>query len=229
MSISAFNSRVVLLLALHLHILAALGKLYVTSPVDGTSWTAGQNQTVSWKDDGIQPSLTQFGKSSVGIYIGSSTVQTVVQQIVASVDVATTESIVFTPDPSVGASGDYYFIRFQSLDLKDANNSAYPAEAFSATFTITGMTGSFNATEQSDIGTMAAGASATNPATQSASESAATTPFRFASATTSHTLGVTPTSTADALANGVTSRLAGSVSGWGASALTAMLLAVWVV
>ena len=47
----------------------------VTAPVEGTTWTAGQNQTISWKDDSSSPSLTQFGKASVGIYVGSETVQ----------------------------------------------------------------------------------------------------------------------------------------------------------
>ncbi|TFY50144.1 hypothetical protein EVJ58_g11168, partial [Rhodofomes roseus] len=165
------SSRVARLLFVAAFGLPALGKLYVTAPVDGTTWTAGQNQTISWKDDGSDPALTKFGKASVGIY-------TRVQNIVSSVDVATTESIVFTPDPTVGANGDYYFIRFQSLSLKDANNSAFPAEAFSATFTMTGMTGSFNASEHPELGSMATAATSAAAGTQSAGAMAATTGFR---------------------------------------------------
>ena len=40
-----------------------------------TSWAAGQQQTVSWKDDGAAPSLTNFGPSKVSVYVGSQTQQ----------------------------------------------------------------------------------------------------------------------------------------------------------
>jgi len=210
---------------LNLFVSPALGKLYVTTPVDGTTWTAGQNQTLSWKDDGSEPTLAKFKDASVGIFVGSSTVQTLVQEIVASVDVATTESIVFTPDPSVGANGDYYFIRFQSLALKDANNSAFPAEAFSATFTMNGMTGSFNESERAEIGSIAAAATAPASTAQSAGAMAATAGFRIP--TSSHEPDAMPTSTADAAANGAAHRV-GGVSVGVASAFATLLLAAWV-
>ncbi|KZT04895.1 uncharacterized protein LAESUDRAFT_727469 [Laetiporus sulphureus 93-53] len=123
---------------------SALGTVYVNSPVSGDTWAAGQNWTVSWLDDGNKPSLADFGDAEVAIYVGTETAQTSVQTIVASVNVASTASIVFTPDPAAGPDGEYYFIRFQSLSAKDPNNTAYPAEAFSALFTLTDMTGTFS-------------------------------------------------------------------------------------
>ncbi|CCM05617.1 uncharacterized protein FIBRA_07846 [Fibroporia radiculosa] len=117
--------------------------VYVTYPVQDTVWQAGQNQTISWKDDGVPPSLQDFGNSKVSIYSGNEQQQTSMQEIVSSVNVYTTASILFTPNPAAGPSGSY-FIRFESLKLRDANNSAYPAEAFSSPFTITGMNGSLS-------------------------------------------------------------------------------------
>jgi len=130
---------------------AASANVYVTSPVAGTVFTAGQNSTITWKDDGMSPSLQSFGPSEVSIYVGNAQEQTSLQLIVSSVDVSTTSSIVFIPDGTIGPSGSDYFIRFQSINLKDATNSQYPAEAFSAKFTLNGATGQFTPQEQSEI------------------------------------------------------------------------------
>ncbi|KAI9056499.1 hypothetical protein FKP32DRAFT_1599234 [Trametes sanguinea] len=113
----------------------ALGNLFMTSPVASTTWAAGQQQTISWKDDGSAPSLSDLGPCKVSVYVGSQTQQTLVQSISDNVNVATTSSIVFTPDASSGENGNYYFIRVESLGFKDPNNSAYPAEAFSSKYT----------------------------------------------------------------------------------------------
>jgi len=125
--------------------------LYVTSPTGSTVWPAGQNATIKWQDDGTTPNLTLFGQTKVSVYVGNAIQQTSVQLIVASVDVSTTSAIVFIPDPTVGTSGNYYFIRFESLNLKDAANPQYPALAFSSKFTLTGMTGQFTPAEQAQI------------------------------------------------------------------------------
>jgi hypothetical protein len=129
----------------------ALASLSMTAPVASTSWQGGAQQTINWIDDGKTPNLQAFGPSTVGLFVGNAIQQTQLQLIVDSVDVSTTSSISFTPDPSVGANANIYFIRFTSLGLKDATNPNYPAEAFSAKFTLSAMTGTFNATVQAQI------------------------------------------------------------------------------
>jgi len=130
---------------------SAFANIYITQPVGSTSWTGGQQSTVSWQDDGQQPSLSAFGPAMVSIYAGNSQQQTLLQTVTPSVDTSTTQTIVFTPDPSIGPSTDEYFIRFQSLSLKDSTNPQYPALAFSAKFSMTGMSGTFNASVQAQI------------------------------------------------------------------------------
>ncbi|EKM56687.1 uncharacterized protein PHACADRAFT_141532 [Phanerochaete carnosa HHB-10118-sp] len=120
-------------------------------PVASTSWAAGQQQTLKWIDDGTSPNLTSFGNASFGIYTGNVNQQTLLQMIAPSVNVSATDSIVFTPDPTIGEDGAFYFIRAQSLTLMDPKNPTFPAEAFSALFTLTGTSGQFNATVQQEI------------------------------------------------------------------------------
>ena len=97
----------------------------MTAPIASTSWQAGQPQTINWKDDGTSPSLQDFGTASVAIYVGNAIqqvspsllgkmrletdlfFQTMLQSVVDSVDVSTTASITFTPDPSIGPNGDF--------------------------------------------------------------------------------------------------------------------------
>jgi hypothetical protein len=47
----------------------------ITSPVASTIFTAGQQATISWQDDGTSPNLTSFGASLVGIYTGNANQQ----------------------------------------------------------------------------------------------------------------------------------------------------------
>lgn len=168
-----FASAAVLLLAAAS---PALGNLFMTSPVASTSWTAGQQATISWKDDGASPSLADLGPCKVSVYVGSQTQQTLIQEVVPSVDVSTTSSIVFTPDGSKGENGAFYFIRIESLSAKDAKNPQYPAQAFSSKYTMSGMTGSFDATVKAQIGdagssSAAAGSSSASPTSSSAAAS----------------------------------------------------------
>jgi len=130
---------------------SAFANVFVTAPVATTDFTAGQPCTVSWQDDGQQPTLQAFGPAIVSIYAGNSQQQTLLQTITPSVDVSTTQSIIFTPDATIGPNANQYFVRFQSLSLKDATQSQYPALAFSAKFTMSSMTGTFNASVQSEI------------------------------------------------------------------------------
>jgi len=175
------------LIALAVCAQSASAALFMTSPVASSSWAAGQQQTISWQDDGNQPTLEAFGPASVSLAVGSAQQQTSLQTVIASVDVSTTSSIVFTPDPSVGANGGMYFIRIQSLSLKDATQTQYPALAFSAKFTMTGMTGTFNATVQQQIdgasGAPASGGSAPTTPAPATSPSATTSPSKTGSST----------------------------------------------
>ncbi|KAG2049726.1 hypothetical protein BDR06DRAFT_984305 [Suillus hirtellus] len=153
---------------------SALANVFITSPVASTTFTAGQQATVNWQDDGLSPNLTSFGASMIAIYTGNANQQTLLQTISSSVDVSTISSINFTPDGTIGPNSDEYFVRFTSINLKDATNSQFPAEAFSAKFTMTGMTGTFNSTVQAEINgqsTAPIGATATATGTSSASGS----------------------------------------------------------
>ncbi|EJU01311.1 hypothetical protein DACRYDRAFT_44073, partial [Dacryopinax primogenitus] len=173
-------------LALLLAAQTALATIYATNPVASTTFTGGQTATISWEDDGTSPSLTQIGNASVGIYAGNSQQQTLLQMIIGSVNVATTASIQFTVDPTIGPNSNAYFIRFTALTVKDTTNPTYPYEQFSARFTMTGMTGTFNASVQAQINgaTGAAavpGASSIAPVSQTSTHPASNTPSPTAS------------------------------------------------
>jgi len=158
---------------------SALATVYTTAPIGTTSWPAGQQATISWKDDGTTPSLQSFGPSKVSIYVGNAQQQTMLQSITNSVDVSTTSSIVFTPDGTVGPNGADYFIRFESLSLKDATSPQYPALAFSAKFALTGMSGTFNSSVQAEINGQSTAplAGQTTAATSGSSATKSSTPL----------------------------------------------------
>jgi len=180
---------------------SAFANVFVTAPVATTDFTAGKPCTVSWQDNGQQPTLQAFGPAIVSIYAGNSQQQTLLQTISPSVDVSTTQSIIFTPDATIGPSGNEYFVRFQSISLKDATQSQYPALAFSAKFSMSGMTGTFNASVQSEIdgqstapiggtaavtsGSTSAGTAASTPSAMATSKAASASAAAGAAKTTS--------------------------------------------
>jgi hypothetical protein len=153
---------------------AASANIYITSPVAGTVFTAGENSTITWQDDGKSPSLESLGPCKVSVYIGNAIQQTSLQLIVDSVDVSKEDSVVFTPDGSIGPSGSDYFIRIESLSLKDSANPQYPALAFSAKFTLNGATGTFTPAEQSQIDGASTAPLGGSTATSSTSHSSTT-------------------------------------------------------
>jgi len=166
------------LLLLSLAAVAPLAQatVFVTEPVATSSIPASQAFTITWQDDGTAPSLATFGLSSIGLYVGSQQQQTLLQSIATNVDVSKVSSQAWTPDASVGPNSGAYFIRFQSNNASNPTQAQYPAQAFSAKFTLTGMTGTFNASVQAQISGAAssAGASST-PAASGASASHAST------------------------------------------------------
>ncbi|KAG1848786.1 hypothetical protein C8R48DRAFT_812963 [Suillus tomentosus] len=208
---------------------SALANVFITSPVASTTFTAGQQATVNWQDDGLSPNLASFGASLIGIYTGNANQQTLLQTISSSVDVSTSSSINFTPDGTIGPDSNEYFVRFTSINLKDATNSQFPAEAFSAKFTMTGMTGTFNSTVQAEINgqsTAPIGATATVTGTSSASGSMKTISTSSAASTSgsksSTSTSATATNTGAAGKVGITGITC--FVGAAASLLGAMLL-----
>ncbi|KAF9029570.1 hypothetical protein BDZ89DRAFT_1065356 [Hymenopellis radicata] len=154
-----------------------LADIYITSPVASTSWAAGETGTITWEDSSSSSTYTlaEFGEAEVAIAVGSASSQTKLYIISPSVNFATTASIQFTVDGSIGADSDNYFIRVDSLNLKDKTNTQYPAQAFSAKFALTNMNGSFNATIQSQIDGQSTAPLGGATASKSASTSTATT------------------------------------------------------
>ncbi|KAG1740496.1 uncharacterized protein EDB91DRAFT_352657 [Suillus paluster] len=187
---------------------SALANVFITSPVASTTFTAGQQATVAWQDDGLTPNLTSFGAALVGIYTGNANVQTLLQTISASVDVSTTSSIVFTPDGTIGPNSNEYFVRFTSINLKDATSPQFPAEAFSAKFTMAGMTGTFNSTVQAEInGQSTAPIGATSSATGGVTSSTAKSSATMTSSTSSSSSKTTASASASATKTGAAGKV----------------------
>ncbi|KAG9310228.1 hypothetical protein JVU11DRAFT_9874 [Chiua virens] len=129
---------------------SALANVYINQPVSSTTFTAGQQATVTWIDSGDGPSLTDFGSATFGVYVGNALQQTPLQML-GTVNVAQQSSLTFTPQADIGPNSNEYFIRVTSLSLKTSGSPQYPEEAFSAKFTLAGMSGSFNASVQAQI------------------------------------------------------------------------------
>jgi hypothetical protein len=144
--------------------------LYMTSPIATTSLAAGQQGTIMWQDDnnGTATNLAAIGPCLVGLFVGSTSQQTLLQTLGTAVDVSKNNSLTWTPDATVGENGPYYFIRFQSNGLKDPSNPVNPYEAFSAKFTLSGMTGKFSSTVQAELSGLATVAGASTSGSGSA-------------------------------------------------------------
>ncbi|KAH9474775.1 hypothetical protein JR316_0013240 [Psilocybe cubensis] len=129
----------------------AFATVFITEPFGVTTYAAGKEATIRWKDDGNAPSLAEFGPAKISIYVGNSRQQTSLQLLADDIDVSKNSSLAFTPNATIGPNSSEYFIRVESLSLKDPSQPTIPALAFSARFTLTGMTGTFSAAVQSQI------------------------------------------------------------------------------
>ncbi|GAA6042607.1 hypothetical protein JCM8097_003155 [Rhodosporidiobolus ruineniae] len=130
---------------------AALAKVYIYKPVEASHYQPGDSFTVSWRDDGTSPSWTSWGASSIGLYTGSATSQTLLATLGHVDDAATTPAMKITIDGGWGPDSDQqYFIRVQSDAGTDATTSD-PLQAFSARFTLSGMTGTFSSAVQAQL------------------------------------------------------------------------------
>jgi len=164
-----FSSLVVLSLAAIAPL--AHATVFMTNPTASTNIPAGKPFSITWQDDGKAPNLTAFGPATVGLYVGSESVQDELQAI-GNVDVSQVNTISWTPDATAGPNYNSYFIRITSVSLKDPNQTQFNAEAFSAKFTLSGMTGTFNSTVQAVIsGSAASSGAASTPAATSGSGS----------------------------------------------------------
>jgi len=123
----------------------AFATVYITNPIASSNISAGESSPINWQDDGKKPTLKDFGPSKIGVYVGNTRQQVLVIPISNNTDVSAVQTINFTPEADAGPNGGEYFIRFESISLKDPNSPNDPAEAFSHNFTLTGMTGSFSA------------------------------------------------------------------------------------
>lgn len=172
------------------------------------------------EDDGSSPLLSAVGPSRIDLYTGSTNQQTFLQSFADSVDVSKVNSVTGLIPTSTGPDGDWYFIRVTSAALKanatGAGGITYPYEAFSAKFTLNGMSGQFNASVSSQ-----------NAAAASTGFGGSTAPAAAAASSTAS--GMTTTSTPKALAGASSSSSSvsgtasktGSASGSGASAASA--------
>ncbi|KAK7472129.1 hypothetical protein VKT23_000251 [Stygiomarasmius scandens] len=166
---------------------SAFATVFITSPTATTTFNGGQSAKVSWMDDGASPNLAQFGDAKVSIFTGNAIQQTFLQEISSNVNVATTSSVEFTPNPSIGPNGNEYFIRVESINLKDPKNPQFPALAFSAKFTMASMTGNFNSTVQAQIdgqSTAPIGGSTTSRSSSTSTSASTTSGSSTTSATT---------------------------------------------
>ncbi|KAI0060016.1 hypothetical protein BV25DRAFT_1003551 [Artomyces pyxidatus] len=116
-----------------------LASFYVINPTTDTVCHAGQPCTVQWLDDGEQPTLQSIAACTVALYSGD---QHLLQQI-EPVDVSVTHSLTFTPNAQAGPNSNTYYVGFTSTTLKSANSSQQ-YQGFTPTFSIDGMTGSFD-------------------------------------------------------------------------------------
>jgi len=165
----------------------ALATIFVTAPIATTVCSAGQPCAVTWNDNGVAPALASIGPCSIGVYAGSVTQQTLLQTISPSLDVSTTGSVSFNPDPTIGPNTNIYFIKFISIGLKDPSNPVAPYEQFSAKFTLQGMTGQFNSTVASEVAAASAPPSSATSAPLSTTKLSTTTVKDTASASKSST------------------------------------------
>jgi len=179
----AFTSAALLVAAMASQVSAVI---YVTSPVASTTCTAGQSCTVAWADDGNAPLLAAIGPCQIDLATGSQTSQFVLQNISPSLDVSTNAQVTFTPTAADGPNGAPYFVKFTSLGLKDTANPQFPYTAYSAKFTLAGMTGTFNSTIAAAVSAAANPAAATAAATTPAAATSKPATSAPAAATSSH-------------------------------------------
>lgn len=112
----------------------ALATIYTTNPTASTKVKAGDVLEIKWSDDGHAPPLATIGVCSVDLCVGSNMQQTCIQNLAQSVDTAKANSVSATIDANVGTDGDFYFIRYTSLNFTDTSNYDQAYQQFSSRF-----------------------------------------------------------------------------------------------
>ncbi|PWN52503.1 hypothetical protein IE53DRAFT_373529 [Violaceomyces palustris] len=201
----------------------ALSTLVATSPVASTTGRGGKKLDVEWKDDGTSPKISSdWGSVNIFLATGSHDVQFKLQELGTAVSPSKTSGS-YTIDPSVGPDGGYYFIRFEGTN---AAANGIPPMAFSARFTLKGMSGQFNSTVMAELsgpgGTVSSGGAASSTATIRAStqtvgtsRTLTTTTTRSSSAQTVTGTPASASSTSGAMSNrvaGISSLIVGALA-----------------
>ncbi|KAM0746840.1 hypothetical protein T439DRAFT_383868 [Meredithblackwellia eburnea MCA 4105] len=126
--------------------------IYITNPIATTTLQGNKSFTITWLSDtgdgaGVTPLASSFGPTTIGLYTGSSTQQTLLLNLGTVSDPSKTKSLKATVPVTVGPSSAFYFLRFQSISA--TSSSGVPLQAFSARFTLSKMTGQFTPSESS--------------------------------------------------------------------------------
>lgn len=141
------------------------------SPCRSTNGSGGKNLDVEWKDDGSSPKASDWGNINIYLATGSHDVQYKLQTL--DTNVAYNKGTgSYKIDADSGPSGGFYFLRFEGT----AGNGT-PPMAFSARFSLNGMSGTFNSTVQAQLsssgGTASAGGAAATVTSAASSASRA--------------------------------------------------------
>ncbi|KAF9467677.1 hypothetical protein BDZ94DRAFT_1305298 [Collybia nuda] len=131
--------------------------IFVVKPSQGSLCHGGKKCTIEWLDDGTKPLLTSINICKLGLYTGK---QQLVQTI-QPVDVSKAHSVTFIPIPDAGPNSDTYYISLISTSAK--RNDSIPYAAFSPSFRIDQMTGSFDTPLASAIAPIPIPASLSSP------------------------------------------------------------------
>ncbi|KAF8684973.1 Ser-Thr-rich glycosyl-phosphatidyl-inositol-anchored membrane family [Rhizoctonia solani] len=198
---------------------AVHANIFITEPVSSTTCQAGQPCNIKWKDDSKTPTLAEIGDVFVTLCTGGAQQQTVLQDLGAT-NAATTGAIQFVPNGSVGEDSSEYFIKMVSVNMADPANPQYKTSAYSAKFTLKGMTGKFNSTIQSQIAGTPASSTGTLPAGTSTSADTTTAKISTTHTSTSSTATGTPANSNNAATNGAGSIVVG-MGMFGATVLAA--------
>lgn len=106
-----------------------------------TTGTGGKSLKLKWNDNNQTPKLSSdWGGINIFLAAGGEATQYKLQQLASNINVSKTHGS-YIVDASIGPNGQYYFIRMEGTKT---NSSGIPPMAFSARFTLSGMTGNFN-------------------------------------------------------------------------------------
>ncbi|MBW0524377.1 hypothetical protein O181_064092 [Austropuccinia psidii MF-1] len=113
--------------------------LFITSPVLNTVCVGGKPCPVSWTDNQADnaPSINTYGPTTIGLFTGTQTQQSEIYRL-AIVDPGKLDKTMVNIPANVAPDGNEYFIRLDPIKPPGGNVSLY--QAFSARFTLSGMT-----------------------------------------------------------------------------------------